>query len=328
MDFVACCLRNFNCLDYKPMEIKLNGNTQFHLIYKEKELMGVTSSYNYSLRFGVDVTSLLLENYVGFSIFENSLLDMKEREIIVNNYYALLQTFSNALWFIKDNSVTPYFSSISSDSMIEPVLLRRNVFYTNSETNYVNTTFSNLEIEEAMKWFGILDQFLMKMETKKVNSLTNMSNYITFDISSFQRAYYFLDIARKTDFLPAKITSYISILESLFSVKGDNTHKVAERTAALIGNNDNERIQIYRDIVSVYDIRSKYVHGSEIKHSTHELMPNTSKKLDSIVRKVLIEMFSNHADLNYKNKRDKKKASSKNAEDVDKWFTELVLRKE
>jgi hypothetical protein len=182
-----------------------------------------------------------------------------------------------------------------------------------------------------MTWYDLLDQFNHKIQRTKVDqskSLTNMSSYISFETPSFQRAFYYLDVARKTDFLPAKIASYISILESLLAVKGENTHKVAERTAALIEKDVEERYKTFRDMVSIYNIRSDYIHGSEIKHSTQELLPQTSKKLDSIVRRVLIEMFKNHPELNYRNKKDKKNPINKNFEEVNEWFNQLVLSKE
>lgn len=335
MDFVACSLRNFNVSDYsRPIEIKSNGKTIFYLLYKEPELLNIPMSYNYSIRYGVDEVERITSNFVCYSQHDPSNLNKEQREIIVNNRYAACQNFSNALWFIKDNAVTPYFTTISSNSHIEPGGLRRNVYYSDSETKYNDSiSFTISEIEEAMKWYDVLDNLLVKKKAGEVVmnskfSLVNMSSYISFETPSFQRAYYYLDVARKTEFLPAKIASYISILESLFAVKGENTHKVAERTAMLIEKDEKERHNTFKDIVSIYKIRSDYVHGSEIKHSTQELLPQTSKKLDSIVRRVLIEMFSNHPDLNYRNKKDKKSLSIKNFEEVNDWFNNLVFSRE
>jgi hypothetical protein len=235
--------------------------------------------------------------------------------------------FSNALWFLKDNSVTPNFACISSDQPINPEPLSRNVYYTTATGSYNIVQFSQEEINKAMEWYQLLDNLVFKVASETIdqtNSLTNMYNYIRFDIPSFQRAFFFLDEARKSGFLPAKIASYISVLETLFAVKGDNTHKTAERTAVLIGNSDDERIQIYDDVSKIYDIRSKYVHGSEINDKKYKTLADISFKADEIVRNVLISMFQKYEHLNYKSK-DKPEHITMNADDVDKKFNEMVL---
>ncbi|PFF00485.1 hypothetical protein CN321_01215 [Bacillus thuringiensis] len=335
MDFIACGLRNFSVSDYsRPIEIKNNDKTDFVLTYKEEILTVIPSSYNYLLRIGTIETERLLNNFVCFHLTDLPDNDNNKRRILVNNIYGNCQNFSNALWFIKDNSVTPTIATISSDSKIEPLFLRRNVYYSDSEAKYdPNIAFTTSEISEAMKWYKELDGLTDKKKSKEMNlengkDLINMSGFLSFEIPSFQRALYFLDAARKNDFLPAKIANYISILECLFAVNGNNTHKVAERTAVFIGGNSEERIEIFENVVKTYGVRSLYLHGSEIKGSTHDSLPNTSKIIDDIVRKVLIKIITVHPELNYRSKKDKKDPNSKNVEDINNWFNYLLLSKE
>lgn len=326
MDLLACSLRNFRVKDYNDIiALASEGVHLFHIVYQEPVIVEIAMSYNYGFRFGLEEVDNLMSSHVCLDVREESITDDNRRYIRVNNHYVNCQTFSNALWFIKDNSVTPHFATISSNAKIEPVSLRRNVYYSDSQSNYTNTDYSVAEIEEAMKWFERLDKFNAKLERSKVDlseRLTNVSSYISLNIPSFQRAYYFLDTARRTDFLPSKIASYISILESLFAVKGENTHKVAERTAAFIAKDKEERFDLFREVVSIYGIRSDYIHGSEIKQKTHDVLPQTSKKLDSIIRRVLIEMYSNHPELNYRNKKSE---TMKSFEEVNEWFNRLTL---
>ncbi|PDZ02313.1 hypothetical protein COE20_08850 [Bacillus cereus] len=335
MDFVACSLRNFKISDYSELiEMKSNGSLVFNLLYREPELMGVAHSYNYAIKYGIEEVNRLFENVVCFNIYRQSVDDVDKRRLIVNNHYYSCQVFSNALWFIKDNSVTPYFTTISSDSEIEPEGLRRNVYYSISETKYdTSISFTQAEIDEAMKWYDELDKLAPKVKANEITlnnsaGLVNMSSHLSFETPSFQRAIYFLDVARKTDFLPAKIANYISILECLFAVSGNNTHKTAERTAAFIGENSKDRIEIFENVVKTYGVRSLYLHGSEIKSSTHDSLPNTSKIIDDIVRKVLIKIITVHPELNYRSKKDKKDPNSKNVEDINNWFNYLLLSKE
>lgn len=332
MDFVACSLRNFFCSDYNgPMEIKINRGLLFFLLFQEPEVISVVRSYRYYENFGLIEAERLWNNFVCYQVFKESVTDNAKRGLLANNLHTYAQLLSKSLWFVKDNAVTPYFSTVSSDTVIDPHCLRRNVYFSNSRGNYESTSFSAAEIDEAMKWLQILDNYTLKIESNKFEyseGLTNMTPFIPLDSSSFQRALDYLENTRKTDFLPSKISTYITILELLFCVKGDNTHKVAERTSTFIGKNNDDRIKLFKQITSAYDIRSSYVHGSEIKNSKMELLPDTCEALDSIVRRVMSEMIINYPELNYKNKKDRSIPNSKDSEEVNEWFNHLVLNRE
>jgi hypothetical protein len=331
MDYVVCCIKNFNCSDYNgPIEIKNVEKSLFYLLYKDDDLLEIAHSYNYSINYGIEVINSLFENYISFGLIKTSIEDVNIRRKIVNNHFTKMQIYSNALWFIKDNAVTPYFASISSDSAIRPEMLKRNVYFSNSEAKYDIVAFTTDELKEAIKWYDVLEKLVNKIESEKVDNssgLSNMSSYVSFDIPSFQRAYYFLGVSRRTDFLPSKIANYISLLECLFAVKGENTHKTAERAAALIGKNTEDRMKIFKDVVKIYNLRSSYIHGSEMNKSTHESLPNASKIIDNVVRRILSEMLTKHPELNYRNS-NKKYPELKNFDEVNDWFNHLVLSKE
>ncbi|PEA32997.1 hypothetical protein COL81_27085 [Bacillus toyonensis] len=331
MDFIACGLRNFSISDYSsPIEIKNNGELVFYLLYEERELLNIVHSYNYSVRFGLDAVSRLCDSVVCYGQHNPSITDPSKRRFEVSKFFVACQTFSNALWFIKDNSVTPYVVTLSSDSEIEPESLRRNVYYSDSETKYdERISFTTSEINDAIQWYGYIEKLLFKKKVEDIKidnnaSMVNMSSFLSFEIPSFQRAFYFLDVARKMDFLPSKIANYISVLECLFAVSGENTHKTAERAATFIGKNNEERIKIFKDVINTYSVRSKYVHGSEIKNNIHDTLPRTSQMIDNIVRRVMIKMLKYHPELNYRNK---KSADFNRSEEVNEWFNNLVLSK-
>lgn len=332
MDFSSCILKNFSCSNYtEPIKISNENKLMFYLLYNEMEILNIANSYMYAQLFGVESLMCLKDHFICYKKNENSVYDKIKRKIIVNNIFSECQLFSNSLWFIKDNAVTPYIASICSDSNIEPEMLRRNVYYTNSLGSYDTVEFSKEEFNEAMNWYNILDEFTFKKQSNSVdmsNNLSNMSNNINFNVPSFQRAFYYLDNARKSDFLPAKIASYISILETIFAANGENTQKVAERTAYFIGETVEERIAIYDDVKSIYDIRSCYVHGSLISDKKHQTMPEISGKADVIVRRTLKRAYKEYPKLNYMNKKDKNNPNSMNNIEVDRWFNELILRKE
>lgn len=331
MDFISCPLRNFSCQDSQGMlEIYKNHMKNFYILKQDIALFNVIKGYRFVEIFGLDTVAYYHENYVAYTQ-ANSLLTRDKRCIAVNNLYVECQLFSNALWFVKDNAVTPYMTTICSNEPIEPVCLRRSIYYTNSEGLFSEVDFSIDELNKAMEWYSILDQFTIKKKGNSIDltkDLMNMSNYLSFDVPSFQRIYYYLDNARNTEFLPSKISSYISILECVVAAKGENVQKVSERIAYFIGENADERLKIYEDIKKIYDLRSCYVHGSQISSKKHSTLSEVSQRADEIVRKVLSLLFKEHKDLNYSNKKDKNNPDSKTNEDVDRWFNELVFRRE
>jgi hypothetical protein len=328
MEYIACCLKNFKIEGYRsPVKVMYEGNELFKLMYREDKIFeSIPKSYNYIFRLGMDVVDVLYSNYMFFVKMNESIKDKNQRYYIAKNYLENGIIFSNALWFVKDNAVSPYFCSISSSNNIEPELIRSGNSYTNSSARFNKVSFSHEEIKEAMKWYKILDDLIIPVNAAdiKASDQMNFSNYIHFEISSFQRAYQLLNSTRTIGFLPSKIASYITVLEGLLAVKGENTHKIAERTSVFIEKDTNKRIKVFRDIVSIYKIRSDYIHGSEIKSTTHQSLPDLCNNLDSIVRRVLIKMFTKHPDLNYRNS-NKKNPEIKNFEQVNDYFNELVL---
>lgn len=332
MDFISCPLRNFNYTRYiEPINFKCGEEGIFTLLYNDVILSKITNSYKYKEIFGIENLSYYRNTFVCLAITDHILSDESKAYVLVNNFYLDCQTFSNALWFVKDNAVTPYWTTMSSEKSISPIVLRRNVYYTTSKGNFETVHYSKAELDEAMKWYEILNSFLCKRHRADIDTfygLINMGNYFSFNIPSFNRAFYYLNTARNTEFLPAKIASYISILETIFAANGENTQKVAERTAYFIGESIDERISIYDDVKLIYDIRSCYVHGSLISDKKHQTLPEISEKADSIVRRVLKKAYKEYPKLNYMNKKDKNNPNSMNNIEVDRWFNELILRKE
>lgn len=303
----------------------------FTLLYNDIILSRITSSYKYKENFGVENLNYYRDTFVCVAITEHFLNDKSKAYTLVNNFCINCEVFSNALWFVKDNAVTPYWTTMSSQKSVSPVVLRRSVYYTTAKGSFETVNYSREELEKAMKWYEILEGFLYRKNIEDIDTsanLNNMSNYISFNVPSFNRAYYYLNTARNTDFLPAKIASYISILETIFAANGENTQKVAERAAYFIGESIEERISIYDDVKLIYDIRSCYVHGSLISDKKHKTIPEISEKADNLVRRVLKKAYKEYPQLNYINKKDKNNPNSMNNIEVDRWFNELILRKE
>ena len=67
-----------------------------------------------------------------------------------------------------------------------------------------------------------------------------------------------------TPFPAQAYLSLTTVLESILTTddeKTEITHRLAERVAALLTRNGEERVRIYRQVKELYNIRSKLIHG-------------------------------------------------------------------
>ena len=178
-------------------------------------------------------------------------------------------------------------------------------------------------MKEVEKWYNLIIKFIQYAEIKEYeNDQPIFESYP--NIPSYQRVINFILSIRSDWTITSKIAGYISILECILSVKGENTHKVSERVAWFIGENSSDRLKIYNTIKSAYNDRSNFIHGSAMKYdeNSRDKRETMVTNLDELVRKVLKKSFLDYPYLNYGvNKRDNLALS----DDVDQWFNELVI---
>ncbi|WHY54313.1 HEPN domain-containing protein [Peribacillus simplex] len=208
-----------------------------------------------------------------------------------------------SLWLTKDNSVNSHvMMSRSDDNKISTN--RTPMMFSNSIGEYGKTFFSEDELQEAETWA----QLILEMYTNTVLEPTTIKKEIAVgeivfnntnkDIqyhktNRLQRTIQFVTMARKESFLPAKITFYISALESLLSdTNAELRFQVADRSARILGVNLEEKLKISKIITKAYDYRSKYIHGTAGKNASEDLMI----EVDDILRR-LIKLFL--TDLNH-----------------------------
>lgn len=333
MYYLVTCLRNFDSPDIeKGYRIEVSDVPAFTITKSHPNVMDIISNNGYLAYIGNANFYELASNYFAVQMFNaDSRMNEETEYKHLSNFMQYAEAFCTAMWFVKDNSVT---LSIGTISYSRPggghSRIRRNSFISDAQAQFDKTYFNRFEMNEAKTWFQkiiVISATKVKRTGEAPAGYDNLSNFMLFDVPSFQRAMHFLGAARRADFLPAKIASYISVLECLFAAKGENTQKVSERAGCFIAENTDERIKIFNDVRDSYRVRSDYVHGSEIKGSRHAQMPEISSTLDEIVRRVLKKMFMDHPELNYNNS-NKKDKNRKSMDQVDKWFDELVLSRE
>lgn len=332
MYYLITCIRNFSSEEVQQgFNVNVDNENRFTITKSHPEVQKIIFSNQYIAYIGSSGFRELASNFFGIQLINTAISKPEDRYIFLSNLMQYIGAFCTALWFVKDNAVTPSFGTISSDENgINPTMIRRNVIISNSEGKGDEVEFTREELDIAVKWYEIICSTPQRISSSKADSPkighNNLSSFIKFDVPSFERARHFLVAARRADFLPSKIANYISILECLFAVKGENTHRVAERAAFLVGGTNDDRIDVFNIVKDAYKVRSDYVHGSEFKNATHDSLPSISNKLDNVVRKSLVKMMLNHPELNYNNS-NKKDKSKKDFQGVNDWFDELVLKK-
>lgn len=232
-----------------------------------------------------------------------------------------------AMWFVKDNSVNfknilPYYEDFESN----PDFPRAYYNYTIpvlSNAKQRDTEFSSSDLKEVENWYNLIKKFIQNAEIKEYENEEPI--YESYpNIPSYHRVINFIMSIRSDWTITSKIAGYVSILECILSVKGENTHKVSERVAWFIGEDSLDRLKIYNTIKSAYNDRSNFIHGSAMKYdeTSRDKRESMVTDLDDLVRKVLKKCFLDYPYLNYGvNKKDKLALS----DNVDQWFNELVI---
>lgn len=95
---------------------------------------------------------------------------------------------------------------------------------------------------------------------------TQIQHYKKSGLSRKALASVYIALARGQASIPMKLLLYCSAAEALVAnSETELSHRVAERMASLLGNNTEERVDIYSNIKLGYDTRSKVAHGALIK---------------------------------------------------------------
>lgn len=161
------------------------------------------------------------------------------------------------------------------------------------------------ELNQIKKIYKKLDQ----VEISKVVHYSKLYNAIEFYNHAYDEPWLFL-----------KTTFIFTALESLFSdsTHSEITYKVAVRAAYfLYPNNPISRKKVFNFVKSAYDIRSRFIHGSDVKTQTEKMMMKIKnqkgvaeysfmfefpEELNDLLSKCLIKALLNENAFNFFNK--------------------------
>ncbi|MCE4092869.1 hypothetical protein LXM61_27375 [Priestia megaterium] len=254
---------------------------------------------------------------------------------LVKSFRGYFQHFLLSLWLLKDNSIN-LDDIVLIDTNQNVIFTDRNpLLFSNSQGEYVDVNLATNEVHEALIWFERLKPYFMyDAQTNdykgdeydgsiEVHMNNNNKDIEYYRYNRLERAIRFIALARGESFPPAKITFYISALESLFSTSNIEVKmQVADRTARVLSKDFEERIKINKVVGIAYSFRSNYIHGSVNSQKTirkilkpYDTIEEISCELDEILRRVS-KLFL--TDLNHVIKMDDSSFSV--------WISELLYK--
>ncbi|HDX9493756.1 TPA: hypothetical protein ROY31_005100 [Bacillus thuringiensis] len=268
-------------------------------------------------------------------IYNISNLDELPKELQPDNHFAVFQNINAmlhawlfSLWFVKDNSVnirTMYLYLIDSDKSSVDMISQNKVNST-ARGKQECVKFTMGELSESLNWLDILSLYLKgkekngkKEKNRKTEFRKDDSEHIYATDNRFLRAMRFIMEARGETFLPSKITSYISALESMLSTSTTELKfQVSERAAKLIGGSLEEQMANFDIVREAYDARSAYVHGSVVnrKYRNGNKLEELAVKLDDLMRNLMKVMLQKHTEL-----------ATMKQEELSVWYKKLMFKK-
>lgn len=160
------------------------------------------------------------------------------------------EQFVHSLWMTKDNNVyiRDGFLIVYEDDLEQGFTYKASLttIYSASSGSELESSFSKEEVIDAISYFTPFTLEEMKAENFGGKYLTNNHFYKSSQQTRFDRALYFVAAARAAGAPPMKIVSYCTALECLFTTdKSEVVHKIAERTATLLGNSGENKREIF-----------------------------------------------------------------------------------
>lgn len=245
---------------------------------------------------------LLKETFIKKTDDEDKVLvsfELKDISHLPSILSDFLLGFINSFWTQFDNSFTLKSVYVDASSGKFAYSQQRGIV-TTADGLFVTKVVNSQIMRQAEHDFHIIsswnDQNEKEMDPRpQVGVLTFMPVRDRFySYNKLSRAYLLVSQARMSQYVPVKLAFYVIGLECLFSNddKSEVNHKVSERTAHFIGKTPQERMELYRKVKKLYDVRSKFVHGQSIKPSIRDL-GTLSVEIDEILRRIFRKLIDN-----------------------------------
>lgn len=313
--FKCTFFNNVHGLETDPVNIELSHDHNLHIISDE---VIINKIFNEPLKLIVGRAQYQLAMDLKKFVFTTfKLPDDKNFDLVHAHLLTLSTLVSGAFWLVKDNAIrfnTGHFICEKDDILV----VKSNTadgLYSDCHGNKITVYYNQAELIEALKYFEFIFNITLNKEQGTIKHTTSSANRIN-------RAYYFIDLARKSFDIGTKISLHCSAFECLFSVSNaELRHRLSETIANLLGENTADKIELYKLVKEIYDLRSSVTHGSGVNKTFTNNNENKLKivgtNCDNIMRKCLQKIISNNdlKDLYFRN----------NSEEIGNYFTDSLF---
>lgn len=228
-----------------------------------------------------------------YSVFdqpETMLADQDEARRCINAKLEAVLLYLLVLWLIKDNAVNVElgFLAYPHEHLSHMVVTSNFRAVRFSKANCITdaTEFSEGEVRDAR-------DVLSRLFTERAVDIETSGHVVPDDFSRLSRLFYFIQGARSVPDLGNRIAFYVTCFECLFCTDASEmSHKLSERVAFFLADSPAERAQIYKQMKTAYNIRSKAVHGDRISKRLAEQAIPISVACDEYLRAALMKILT------------------------------------
>lgn len=289
-------------------EFDFDGYKLTNNLEAKKELIELKG---FKEHFGILHCTHILQSPILYFKGETSNLHLPEE---ADSLYKIASLISNnvprmidCLWFIRDNSCSVSLEYYHCFDNNEFSLNDPNSSCCDHIGNYTSTTFNVEEFHICRGIYRkIADLLYMEAiyppaldESKVFNTVPNPLKSLPYNFNRIAIGLNFLLYARRDSSVIVKITSFVAVLESLFSTKSGTPYswKVPKKAASYVAEDDeNTAFAYFHFLREAYGIRSDYIHGNTVNIPRSRL-EYISRQVDAITRYSFIKALATDTDI-------------------------------
>lgn len=205
-------------------------------------------------------------------------------------FLRVIQDYVERLWFLEDNSVyiRDGFLYTYKDRISDGYTFKASLSSIFSKANGViePSVFSLESLMSLSSDMFVINPENITPEIENYKDATQDHFWKKNKVERKLRAWGYILLSRSQSQTPLKMMLYTMALESLLGTSTTElSHRLAERSAIMLGTTLEERTELYTTIKKSYDNRSTIAHGDLLKED-----PNFSErvvKIDGYLRKLM-----------------------------------------
>lgn len=205
-------------------------------------------------------------------------------------FLRVIQDYVERLWFLEDNSIYirdgflyTYEERLSDGYTFKASL---SAIFSKANGRIEPSEFSLESLTSQSSDMFVINSEDISPEIENYKDATQDHFWKKNKVERKLRAWGYILLARSQSQPPLKMMLYTMALESLLGTSTTElSHRLAERSAIMLGTTTEERIKIYATIKKSYDNRSTIAHGDLLKDDSN--FEDRIMKVDDYLRKLM-----------------------------------------